>query len=433
MPLNILIVGAGICGPALAYILQKSNAKHHVTVVERFPSLRLGGQQIDLKSEGVSVAKAMGLLDTIKSVCVRETGLEIVDTNGKRLMSFGIDDADGQGLALTAEYEMMRGDLVKVFYEASLQGQAREGSVAKAGNLEYEFGKTVTEIFSGEEGVDVTFSDGQKRRFDLVVGADGQSSRIRRLAFGQATSTAAFKPIGVHAAFYSIPRAQDEDSLARGYFGSRSRAMMTRTSNRPLTQVYLFLMGDPKRHEKMATMYRESSEKQKSLWTEIYSDAGWQCDRFLAGLETCDDFYACELGQVKMPQLFTGRVVLLGDAGYCPSPFTGMGTSLSLVGAYVLAGELTRHGDDVEQALEAYEKTMRQPIDEYQELAPGSNGSWLPTSQLGINIMSNVMWVMSCLRVDSVIQWIHGMLPDSKPRWTIPEYPELNLGASGGL
>jgi 2-polyprenyl-6-methoxyphenol hydroxylase-like FAD-dependent oxidoreductase len=209
--------------------------------------------------------------------------------------------------------------------------------------------------------------------------------------------------------------------------------MMTRTSNRPLTQVYLFLMGDPKRREKMATMYRESSEKQKSLWTEIYSDAGWQCDRFLAGLETCDDFYACELGQVKMPQLFTGRVVLLGDAGYCPSPFTGMGTSLSLVGAYVLAGELTRHGDDVEQALEAYEKIMRQPIDEYQELAPGSNGSWLPTSQLGINIMSNVMWVMSCLRVDFVIQWIHGMLPDRKPRWTIPEYPELNLGASGGL
>ena len=340
MPLNILIVGAGICGPALAYLLQKSNTDYHVTVVERFPSLRLGGQQIDLKAEGVSVVKAMGLLDTIKSVCVKESGLEIVDKNGKCLMSFGISDANGQGLALTAEYEMMRGDLVRVFYEASLQRQARTGnSTGKVGSLEYEFEKTVTDIFLSEGGVDVTFSDGQNRRFDLVVGADGQGSRIRRLAFGGAASTAAFNPIGVHAAFYSIPRTRDEGSLAKAYFGTDSRALMTRTSNRPVTQAYLFLMGDPKRHERMSAMYGESSDNQKSLWTKIFNNAGWQSDRFLRGLNTCDDFYACELGQVKMSKLYNGRVVLLGDAGYCPSPFTGMGTSLSLVGAYVLAGE----------------------------------------------------------------------------------------------
>jgi 2-polyprenyl-6-methoxyphenol hydroxylase-like FAD-dependent oxidoreductase len=129
--------------------------------------------------------------------------------------------------------------------------------------------------------------------------------------------------------------------------------------------------------------------------------------------------------------LYANRVVLLGDAGYCPSPFTGLGTTLSLIGAYVLAGELARHGDDVDGALKTYAETMRQPVDECQALAPGVDGKWLPTSQLGIKIMNNVIWMVSCLRIDSMISWVYGMLPEGEPRWTIPEYPELDLKMDG--
>lgn len=433
MPLSILIVGAGICGPAFAGLLHKSNSKHHITVVERSPSLRLGGQQIDLKAEGISAVERMGFLSAVKSICVKETGLELVDTNGSSLMRFGVDNAKGRGLTLTAEYEMMRGDLVRVLYEASLRGRSGKGSIeGKNAGLIYEFGKTITDINTSNNGANVTFSDGHKRRFDLVVGADGQGSRTRRLTFGQATSTAAFKPLGVHTAYYSIPRTGDEIGLAKAHFASGSRAILTRTSGRPLTQVYLFLMGNSGRHEKMKAMYQESVDKQKSQWSEVYKDAGWQCDRFVAGMETCEDFYACEIGQVKMPQLYTGRTVLLGDAGYCPSPFTGMGTSLALIGAYVLAGELARYGDDVDKALEAYTETMRQPIEEYQMLAPGSGGGWVPTTQLGIRIMNNVLWVLSCLKIDTMISWVHGMLPENKTRWVLPEYPELDFGTEGG-
>ena len=205
---------------------------------------------------------------------------------------------------------------------------------------------------------------------------------------------------------------------------------MTRTGDRPVTQVYFFLMKDKERHAKMRTTYKEPLEKQKEAWADIYRDAGWDCKRFVEGLKPVEDFYAHEMGQVKMPQLYNGRVVLLGDAGYCPTAFTGLGTTLSLIGAYVLAGELARNGSNVNAALEKYNEVMRPPIDECQNLAAaGSEGVFFPSSAIGIRIMNNFLWTLSCFRIDKLIRWIHGMLPADKSRWPLPEYPELNLGS----
>ncbi|KAJ4367475.1 hypothetical protein N0V83_007058 [Neocucurbitaria cava] len=410
MPLNILIIGAGVCGPALTLLLQKSNPKHNITVIERWPSLRTGGQQLDLKAQGIPIMRKMGLLDTLKQNLVAETGMELVDTNGKSLMSFGVKPAGAgeAGFTLTNEYEYMRGDMVKMFYDATLAERSRvEEQGEKEGGLKYEFDTTVTALDqSDDDGTTVTFSNGQKKRYDLVVAADGQNSRTRRLAFGEDVSSAAFKPIGVHAAYVRNP-----------------------SGDRPATQVYFFLMKDKQRHELMRQSYKKPMEEQKATWAGVFQDAGWDCKRFADGLEPVEDFYASEFGQIKMQQLYTGRTVLLGDAGYCPTAFTGIGTTLSLIGAYVLAGELARNGSNVDAALKKYDEIMKAPVYECQKELPSRSGDgFYPSSATGIKIANWILWTLSCFRVEKMVAWVQGLLPANKSQWPLPEYPELNLG-----
>ncbi|KAJ5212042.1 uncharacterized protein N7498_003688 [Penicillium cinerascens] len=421
MSLNVLIVGAGICGPALAMLLQKSNPKHNITIVERSPSLRSTGQQIDLKTQAPHILRKMGLLDEIKSNCVNETGLEMVDSKGKQIALFGASASGQRRPGLTSEHEIMRGDLVQVLYDASIKQDAELRHESGNGKgVTYVFGETITALDETTEGVDATFFGGQKKRYDLVVAADGQGSRTRRLAFGQEVSDAAFKSLGVHAAYYSIPRIEGEGSLARGHLAPGRRMILTRTSDRPVTGVLLFTMKESSR---LQASYQKSLEDQKESFAEMFKDADWQTDRLLAGLKTSDDFYAHEIGQIKMKQLSAGRVVLLGDAGYCPGPFTGLGTNLCLVGAYVLAGELARRGSDVAGALKSYEEKMRPFINDCQRFSSTTLGFLFPSSQLGIWSMNRILWAVSK---------ISDIFPRSQQddHWKdLPEYPELNLAS----
>jgi 2-polyprenyl-6-methoxyphenol hydroxylase-like FAD-dependent oxidoreductase len=418
MPLNVLIVGAGVCGPAFAMLLQRSNPKHNITIVERFPSLRAAGQQIDLKLQAPHILRRMGLFDEIKACCVNETGLEMVDSKGKRVALFEASAAGQQRPGLTSEHEIMRGDMVRVLYDASIKQNKELRNKSETGKgVTYQFNQTITALEQSTNGVEVTFLNGRKEHYDLVVAADGQGSRTRQLAFGREVSDASFKSLGIHAAYFSIPRAEGEATLAKGHFAPGRRMIITRTSDRPVTGVLLFTMI---KSSKLKECYKEGPENQKEVFAETFKDSEWQTERLLSGLKTSEDFYANELGQIKMPQLSAGRVVLLGDAGYCPSPFTGLGTNLSLVGAYLLAGALARQGNDVVGALTAYEEKMRPFIDECQKMP--SIGVFFPSSRLGIWSMQKIVWVVSKLM---------GFLPQSQPADThgerLPEYPELNL------
>ncbi|RYP47676.1 hypothetical protein DL768_006329 [Monosporascus sp. mg162] len=421
MPLNILIIGAGIGGPIMAFILQRSNPDHHITVIERSPALRASGAQIDIRAQGIPLLQKLGLLDAVKARTVSEGGVELVDKNDKRRAVFGVNNSGEGPQSFTSEYEIMRGDLVEVLYQASLEQKAKTRG---KGGVKYEFGRMVAEMTQDETGVDVTFGDGEKARYDLVIGADGQSSRTRKQIFGKETSDAAFKSLGVSCAFYSIPRdPTDKSDLSKFYHAPEGRLVMTRPSKPTITGVYLMIM---KETDELKASLKQPVEKQKEVWAKLFAGAGWQTDRLLDGMMRCDDFYANMFGQVKLEHISRGRVALLGDAGYVPSPITGMGTTSAIVGAYVLAGELARHNDDVHAALKAYDEVMRPFVAETQKLIPGVLDFMFLKTQFAISIMHLVAGVVSWTRFD---KFISRFLPENKGGWTPPEYPELRLNS----
>ncbi|PVH91060.1 FAD/NAD(P)-binding domain-containing protein [Periconia macrospinosa] len=421
MPLRILIVGAGVTGPAFASLLQRFSvtSAHHVTVIERSPDLRLSGQQIDFKAQCIPILKKMNLLSVMREHTVAETGVEVVGNDDKAVAQFGVNPADKNGYALTSEYEIMRGDMIRVFYQDSLAQRARvemEEKQSIKGSLTYEFNKSIEALHQSASSAEVTFSDGQKKDYDLVIAADGLFSRTRRLAFGRDINDAAFKSLGIHTCYFDIPRIASEGGLARMHL-MPSCFFLTRTSGRPVTGAYVFTKKDS---ETLRASYSKPIEEQKKIWLRTMEDSDWQKERFVEGLKTCDNFYAHEQGQVKMDEFYKGRVALVGDSGYCPAPFTGLGTTCALIGCYVLAGELARHGDDVDTALKNYQKLMKPPIEELQHLP------WLPfpASRMGVWIATSIAKWIYKLGIDK-------MLPDrgteGGTKWALPEYPEMTF------
>lgn len=359
----------------------------------------------------------MGLLDDIKSHCVDETGLEMVDAMGKQIALFGSSAAGQRRTGLTSEHEIMRGDMIQVLYDANMRQNAELGS-GTGKDVNYIFGKTITALDQITDGVSVTFSDGQNEHYDLVVGADGQGSQTRRLAFGQEVSDAAFTSLGIHGAYYSIPRIEGEGTLAKGHIAPGKRLAFARTNDRPVTGVVLFKMTDSLQ---LKESYNKSPEHQKEAFSKEFEDFDWRADQLLGGLKASEDFYAHEVGQIKMNQLSTGRVVLLGDAGYCTSTFSGMGTNICLVGAYMLAGELARQGSDIAGALKSYEEKMRPFINECQQVSPF--GFIFASSRFGIWSMHKLIWAVS-----KIINIISFQSQEDDNHWKrLPEYPELNL------
>lgn len=440
-PTRILITGAGVAGPAFAAMLLSSPRSYAITVVERAKSLRTGGHQIDLRSHGLSVAKKMGILATIKSRCVKESGIAFVDRDSNIKAKLGVNDSGRGQQSLTSEYEIMRRDLVDVMYQTSLaaaeRAAARSGIPSAAEVLRYEFGKHVTQIVqqgaSGRGGpdddvvVDVVFSDGSEAQFDLVVAADGQGSRTRHLAFGDAAGRDAFRPLGVYSALYTVARDDaaelGDPHLAKMCHAPGKRVLATRTGDARVTQVGLSTMRPSQQLvDAMARGGAGGLEAQKSEWEELFRGAGWQEDRLLKGLRTTEDFYSYAAGQVKMDRWSKGRVVMLGDAGYCPSPMTGMGTTCALTGGYILAGELARHGEDVDAALREYEKVGRPFIDEAQKLPEGRLKWWYHDTNLQVRLFHMFLGTLTKLKVDKMMQ---RLLPETKGGLEIPIYPEL--------
>ncbi|ETS73065.1 hypothetical protein PFICI_15240 [Pestalotiopsis fici W106-1] len=420
MGLKILINGAGICGPALAVFLLRSDPSYTIAVVERSTELRTAGQQIDLRAQGIPLMKKLGLLEKVKERTVVESGLAFVDSNDKVKAVLGVNDSGKGQQSFTSEYEIMRGDLVDILYQESLDVGKQVKRDGGKGGVNYDFGKYATKLTQDDTGVDVVFSDGTSDRFDLVVGCDGQGSRTRRLTWGDELEKDIFKSLGAYIAFFTIPATGQED-IGKIFHMPNYRVIFTRTGDRPVTQVCLATMNITKELEGCSN---KTINEQKEVWKKLFGDCTWQHERLLEGLDKAEDFYMSHVGQVKMDSWFKGRVVLAGDAGYCPTPFTGQGSTASLVGSYILAGELTKHSDNITAGLESYNRVLRPYVDEMQKLVPGTPNILYPKTEFGIWALQTFLGIFTTLKIDKAINM---MLPEGKGGLVIPQYETLKL------
>ena len=420
-PMKILISGAGVAGNTLAFWLSKLG--HSVTVVERFPSLRTGGLQIDLRGPGVEVMKRMGLEEAFRSKSVPEQGIQLVDSSGKRRAFFPV----GKGHKfLTTDYEIMRGDLCRLLQEAS---QDRVNFIFQ----------TSIESFEEKDGaVDVRLSNGTTDRYQLLVGADGLGSKTRKMMLGPDTPDAFRRFRDLYTGYFTIPRPikEGEEYLATMYIATGRRGMMTRRHSPDEIQVYLGGKLESKRLE--SSRPGDVKEEQEAL-AEVLQGAGWQTDEILKSMKDSDNFYLERMGFVKMDSWSRGCVTLVGDAGYGPSALTGLGTTSALVGAYVLAGEIGRHcGRSDEEtangrnnakeclaaALQAYDQTFRPFMDHVQKGLSENSGSskLIPSSQFGVTVLTYLAGLASSLRLHILVR---GLFKEEEIPWELPDYEEL--------
>jgi 2-polyprenyl-6-methoxyphenol hydroxylase-like FAD-dependent oxidoreductase len=368
---SVLISGAGIAGPALAYWLRRYGFA--VTVVERAPAPRPGGQAVDLRGAGRDVVERMGVMPDVLATRVHERGFAYVDSAGRWRARMPAELFGGEGIV--AEVEILRGDLANILYEATRDG------------TEYLFGDSVASLAETDGGVAVTFEKAAPRTFDLVVGADGVHSRVRALAFGDESGFV--HSLGAYGAFFSLPEGFDSHGWML-FHGLPGRRMAGIRSERGHGAQAMFAFASPP-----LRLDRGDLAAQKRVLADRFAGGGWEVPRLLEAMWQAPDLYFDVYGQVRMDTWSRGRVVLLGDAGYSPSPLTGLGTSLALVGAYVLAGELAAAAGDHRVAFARYEAELRAYVTQAQKLPPGGIKGFLPAGAAAIRMRNVSMRMMT--------------------------------------
>ncbi|MEV0008716.1 FAD-dependent monooxygenase [Streptomyces sp. NPDC047973] len=403
-PLRILVAGGGVAGQALAFWLSRGG--HEVTVVERFPALRASGAQVDLRGQGIDAVARMGLLEEVRSHLVDEAGVAFVDSRGRRKATIMANTSGKGRQTLTSEYEIMRGDLVRILHRATRD------------DAECVFGRSVDGFDQHSDKVTAHFSDGTSGEYDLLIGADGQGSRVRRALLPEG-----FDPywrVGVHMAYWFVPRIASDTDIRDTYMVPGGRQVMRRSHNATETQVYFVLREDS---EEASGIHRTPVEEQQRFWAGRFEDAGWQTDRFVQGMQDSPFFYSQEVAQVRIDSWSSGRVVLAGDAAHCASPYSGMGISSGLVGAYVLAGEINRSRGDLAAALANYERVLRPFVDEIQgEVNPKILRVGMPLNKHAITAFQNVTALACFLHIPDLVARMSK--EDRGGDWQLPAYAE---------
>jgi 2-polyprenyl-6-methoxyphenol hydroxylase-like FAD-dependent oxidoreductase len=351
---NVLISGASVAGPALALWLTRYG--YSVTVVERAPSVRPGGQAVDFKgATHRTVLERMGILDEVVARQTGGTDQTIIDADGR-------PQAVIPGEFTGGEIEIHRGDLADIMYERT------------APHCEYLFGDTITSLTETADGVDVTFAHAEPRRFDLVVGADGIHSNVRRLVFGPEGDYVTF--LGHYYALAELGEQVGSDIGGAEPVMYNEPGRMVAVGGPKASAFFVFASPE-------LDYDRTDTGTQRKLLAAAYQDAGWRVPELVAKLPDAREFYLDSLARVTIDHYSRGRVVLLGDAAY-GNTLGGFGTGLAIVGAYVLAGELLAAGGDHRVAFARYEEQFRG----YAKISQrGSAGPFLaPPSRLRIKL-----------------------------------------------
>ncbi len=369
MTARVLITGASIAGNTTAWWL--AHYGFDVTVVEKASEFRDGGQNVDIRGVGREVLRRMNLEQTALEHGTGEVGTAWVDEDGETVAEFITDDLGQDGP--TAEMEILRGDLARLVYEA-----AREKAT-------FRFGDSVEGVDEIDNAVRVTFSSGPMEDYDVVIVAEGVGSSTRELIFPNENDP---RWMDLTIAYFTIPREADDDQRWRWYNATDGRSISLRPDMAGTTRAMLSVQQPP------GGEHEWSLDEQKSYLRERFHDAGWQADRVLEGLKRTEDFYFDVLRQVRMPRWSKGRVVLTGDAAWCATPIAGIGATLAVTGAYVLASELHRHSD-IQSTLEAYENAMRPMVEKGQGVPKLAPRLMNPHSKLGITLLHGALNLVS--------------------------------------
>ena len=411
--LRVLVSGASVAGPALAYWLVRVGCR--VTVVERAPTLRTAGQGLDVRDAARDVVKRMGIFDLMRDKSSHEEGMSFVDSNNRAFARFGVDTS-GNGDSATCDIEILRGELAGILFDVTKD------------KVSYIFGDMVESLEEKAKEVDVHFSNGTPAMpFDLVVAADGIGSKIRGMVFGDDASHV--RSLHSYISYFSIPRGDTDTMWSRIHWLKGGRNMVMRPDNQGRTRAFLGFGAYDKSDERLARFNKASKEgvpAQKALVQELFQDGDWEMSRILKGMHESDDFYMQDIGQVRLDRWSSGRVTVVGDAGYAPSPYTGMGTSIAFLGAYILAGEISRQPNNIPAALESYERVFRPHVESIQKLLPGVPWIGYPQSKLGVRALETFVWGASLLsesRFFPVFAKVAAFLPiGGEEEFKLPEY-----------
>jgi 2-polyprenyl-6-methoxyphenol hydroxylase-like FAD-dependent oxidoreductase len=394
--MKILISGAGIAGPTLAFWLARYGFEP--TIIESAPRLRTGGYMIDFWGAGFDIAQRMGLSEEIGSKGYKIKELRVVDGKGRKVAGFPVDAfsriTQGRFTSLP------RTDLALAIFN-KLEGR-----------VETIFGDSVDRIDQNESGVSVALQSGDVREFDLVVGADGLHSRVRELVFGEESRFENY--LGFKAAAFQVQGYTPRDELLY-MLHTEVGQQVGRFSMRGDRTLFLFTFkdDDPDIPADVAA--------QKALLRKRFGGTQWECPRILEALDDADDFYLDRVSQIRMnsrPGLWTqGRVTLVGDAASCVSLLAGQGTALAMVAAYILAGELHRAGGDYATAFRRYQDLFAPFVLNKQKAALRFAGTFAPKSKWALFLRNQIFNLLA-------VRWIADFAVgrDLADKITLPEY-----------
>jgi 2-polyprenyl-6-methoxyphenol hydroxylase-like FAD-dependent oxidoreductase len=342
----------------------------------------------------------MKLEDAIRGAHTGEVGTRFVAIDGGTVAEFPATKSNTNGA--TAELEILRGDLAHLLVDATEP------------DTEYILGDRITGLDDRGDVVVATFEHGPAREFDLVIAADGIGSSTRNLVFG---NSATIKPLGLYTGWFTIPRTADDDDWWRWCNAVGGRTMTLRPDNHGTTRAALSFMSK----DSDSGYERLAPDQQIEFLRTKFAGAGWQADRLLAEMSNATDFYFEGVAQVFLSSWSRGRVGVVGDAAYCASPVSGMGTSLALTGAYVLAGELAGNTDHA-AAFREYERLMRPYVDQAQKLPPGVPGVANPSSKFGIAAFHTVVRAAATPAMSRITG---GIFTPPADKIELPDYGEL--------
>jgi 2-polyprenyl-6-methoxyphenol hydroxylase-like FAD-dependent oxidoreductase len=370
--MRILISGASISGPVLAYWLTRHG--FDVTVVERAPQLRkTGGHAVDLFRPAMEISAKMGVLPQIEALATGTTAMTMYRHGAQRAAH--VDLTKVFGASSDRHVEIMRDDLSEAYYRAGRD------------DVEYLFGDSITAISPDGE---VTFEHNAPRTFDVVIGADGLHSNVRRLVFGEDAGRTRF--LGGYLAVESVPKSLARNGEMVVHMGAGRMAGIY--TAQPLDDARALFMF---RSKKQLQIHHRDVVRQKELLRTTFAGMDATVDGWVAELDRAPTFYFDSIIQLELDAWSRGRVALVGDAGYCPGPAVGGSTSIAVLGAYVLAGELAAAKGDYPRAFAAYERAMADAVRRSRAFARAAAKTIVPGSPAGVWALTRAAQLISVL------------------------------------